>query len=294
MERNDCGDVRTVNFTVLGGDRRQALLAGLLARDGHTVSCFALGGAAEAGSPAEAARGAECVVLPMPVCAAPGVLNTPLSEITLPLEDALDALPKLCLLVGGRVDAYTAAIAASRGRTIEDLLRREELAVGNAVATAEGAVELLLRETPYTLWRSRVLVLGYGRIGRLLCPRLAAFGAQVSAAARKQSDRTWIEAAPARPLDIGCLSGRIGDFDLIVNTVPAPVLPESLLRETKPEALLLELASAPGGFDPEAAERLGRRTLRAPGLPGKCAPLRAAELLRESIYNLLEERHGKA
>ena len=112
------------------------------------------------------------------------------------------------------------------------------------------------------------------------------------AAARKKSDRAWIEAMGYAPLDIGALSGGLGDFELIVNTVPAPVLPEPLLRELRPGTLLLELASAPGGFDPAAAEGLGLRVLRAPGLPGKTAPRTAAELLRESVYNIVEERHG--
>ena len=280
-------------FAVLGGDARQAILARLLEADGHTVRRFALGTEADAPTPAEAARGADCVVLPMPVCAGVGLLNAPLCKTAPPVADVLTGIAPDCLLVGGRVDAPTAEAAARRGLRVEDLLLREELAVGNAVATAEGALEILLRETPRTLWRSRALVLGYGRIGRLLCPRLAAFGAEISAAARKKSDLAWIEAAGFAPLDIRALSAP-ERFDLIVNTVPAPVLPETLLRRVRKDALLLELASAPGGFDLTAAQALGLRALRAPGLPGSCAPETAAALLRSSIYNIVEERHGKA
>lgn len=279
-------------FAVLGGDARQALLASLLEADGHTARRFALGGETDCATAGEAAAGADCVLLPTPVCAREGVLNTPLSKSVCALDGVLDALRPGSLLIGGRVDAAAAEAARKRGLFIEDCLLREELAVGNAVATAEGAIELLLRETPRTLWRSRVLVLGFGRIGKLLCARLAALGATVGAAARKKSDRAWIEAMGFTPLDPGALSGRLWDFELIVNTVPAPVLPEPLLRELRPGTLLLELASAPGGFDPAAAEGLGLRVLRAPGLPGKTAPRTAAELLRESVYNIVEERHG--
>ena len=278
-------------FAVLGGDARQAALAALLEADGHTVRRFALGAETDCVSAAEAARGADCAILPMPVCVKEGVLNTPLSKTESALDGVLDALRPDCLLVGGKVDARTAAAAEGRGLRVVDCLLREELAVGNAVATAEGAVELLLRETPFTLWRSRVLVLGFGRIGRLLCPRLADFGARVSAAARKKSDLAWIEAMGFSPLDIRALEG-LGRFDVLVNTVPAPVLPETALREVKRDALLLELASAPGGIDLAAAEKLGLRAVRAPGLPGRTAPETAAELLRACIYNIVEENHG--
>jgi dipicolinate synthase subunit B len=66
--------------------------------------------------------------------------------------------------------------------------------------------------------------------------------------------------------------------------VPAPLLDEKRLEHTRRTVLLTELASAPGGIDAEAARRLGRRYLPAPGLPGKYAPARAAEILRDAVY----------
>lgn len=85
------------------------------------------------------------------------------------------------------------------------------------------------------------------------------------------------------------LESRIGGFDFIVNTVPARVLDDGALCAAAEDALLVELASAPGGFDRTLAENLGLRVIAAPGLPGKVAPLRAAELMREAIYASLRE-----
>ena len=278
-------------FAVLGGDARQRSLARLLEADGHTVRCFALGAETDCASAADAADGADCVLLPTPVCAGTGVLNTPLSETACSLDEVLSGLSPAQLLLGGRVDADTSQTAARHGLSVTDCMLREELAVGNAAATAEGAVELLLRESPRTLWRSRVLVLGFGRIGRLLCSRLVPFGARVSAAARRKSERVWIEAMGCEALDVDAPEG-LERFELLVNTVPSCVLPETQLRRVRKDALLLELASAPGGIDRAAAEKLGLRVLCAPGLPGKTAPQTAAELLRSCIYNIVEEHHG--
>ena len=72
--------------------------------------------------------------------------------------------------------------------------------------------------------------------------------------------------------------------------MPSLVLDASRLRETKADCVILELASAPGGVDFDAARALGRRAIRAPGLPGKVAPRSAAAAIRDSVYHILEER----
>ena len=108
--------------------------------------------------------------------------------------------------------------------------------------------------------------------------------------ARRYSDLAWIEATGCRGLRTNALAGALGDFDLIFNTVPALVLDASRLRETKEDCVILELASAPGGVDYDAARALGRRVVRAPGLPGRVAPRSAAAAIRDSVYHILEER----
>ena len=48
--------------------------------------------------------------------------------------------------------------------------------------TAEGAIQLAMEELPITLHGARVLVIGYGRLGRVLADRLAGLKARVSVA----------------------------------------------------------------------------------------------------------------
>ncbi|MDE7244858.1 MAG: dipicolinate synthase [Oscillospiraceae bacterium] len=162
--------------------------------------------------------------------------------------------------------------------------------IANAVPTAEGALQLAMASTDYTLSGSRCLVTGYGRIGRLLSERLQALGANVTIAARKYSDFAWAAAHGFSTVQISRLSGRLGAYDLIFNTVPALLFDANRLRETREDCVLLDLASAPGGFDQTAAKALGRQVICAPGLPGKTAPRTAAAAIRDSIYHILEER----
>ena len=97
------------------------------------------------------------------------------------------------------------------------------------------------------------------------------------------------ETVGAESMSFDELESRIGGFDFIVNTVPARVLSDGALCAAAEDALLLELASAPGGFDRSLADNIGLRAIAAPGLPGRCAPRRAAELMREAICASLEE-----
>ena len=160
--------------------------------------------------------------------------------------------------------------------------RREEYQIAIARLTAEGAIALLRPETG--LSGAHILLLGYGRIARLLARELQKAGALVTAAARSGEQRAWAEAENIEALPLDALSGALDRFDVIIGTIPAPVLTEPLLALVRKDALLLELASAPGGIDAAAAHERGLRYIRAPGLPAKYAPERAAVILRDAVY----------
>ena len=185
-----------LNFWLLGGDQRQVRLAGLLSEDGHAVHTFALGPAGEGVREERTLAGAEladCVVLPLPAAGPDGRLNAPLAGAAVPLEEVFDALRPGQIVCAGRVDAGTRALAEGRGVRLLDYFAREELAVANAVPTAEGAVQIALEEMPVALRGARALVVGYGRLGRALAPRLAALGARVTVAARRYDALAWAE-----------------------------------------------------------------------------------------------------
>ena len=189
-----------LNFWVLGGDMRQGKLAQLLSEDGHRVHAYALeegvvpaGGLTVEGSLLGAGE-ADCVVLPLPVTQGEGKLNCPLSRLEPTLVQVMEALRPGQMVCGGRVDPVTEALAGQRGITVLDYFAREELAVANAVPTAEGAVQIALEQMPITLHGSRVLVIGFGRVGRAVAQRMAALGARVTVAARRYESLAWAQA----------------------------------------------------------------------------------------------------
>lgn len=283
------------NFWVLGGDMRQAKLAQLLAADGHPVHVFALEQGAGSVSGLIFEEGldtigqADCVVLPLPVLYGESQLYSPLSQSHPPLDTVLDAIHHPCVVCGGRVDPLSAALAWKREIQIHDYFAREELAIANAVPTAEGAIQIAMEQLPITLHQASALILGFGRVGQVLAHRLDALGAQVTVAARRYEALAWAQVWGYRSTQLSQITDCLSQYDLIINTIPAPVLGEPQLEQLNPSCLLLDLASKPGGVDSNAAQRLGRTVLQALSLPGKVAPVTAGAAIQTAIYHMLQE-----
>ncbi|MBQ3557007.1 MAG: dipicolinate synthase [Oscillospiraceae bacterium] len=272
-------------FWVLGGDMRQVYLSRLLRADGHSVATYATGQTDAADL--DGLTRADCVIFPLPVCSAPGLLSAPLSGTDHPIDPLLARLHPGQLLCGGRPDSDTLSRFAVRGLALTDYFALEELTVSNAIPTAEGAVQLAMEHLPVTIHDLPVLVLGYGRVGRVTARRFAALGAAVTVAARRPEQQVWAqtEGVSARPLPLSHKD--LEQFGLVVNTVPAPVLDRDVLTRLSDSCLIIDLASAPGGLSPDCRSECSARVIHALALPGKVAPMSAAGYIRDAVYRLL-------
>ena len=249
-------------FAVVGGDARQAAAARALARAGYSV-----------GGP-EMIAVADYILLPLPLDAA----RTPLAEL-------LRAARPGTLALGGMLSVEAKAIAAEAGVELVDYFAREELTIRNAIPTAEGCIGI-----SRTLWGSSILLTGFGPVGQALGVRLAALGAQVTAAARRPAQRALAESFGLRSVPIDRLGQIAPAFDTVVNTVPAPVLSEAVLARLRPQSFIVDLASRPGGTDFDAARRLGHRAIHALSLPAACAPETAGEAVARTVCDMIGQR----
>ena len=163
------------------------------------------------------------------------------------------------------------------------MMKDDLVAARNAVATAEGVVAEAIKRSPVNLTKSRCLVLGYGRCGRILMRLLKSFFCKVFV-----SEKDNTRAADAFVLADGIVSeaeltDAVGNVDFIFNTVPERILSEERLRHVGKNTWILDIASAPGGVDYGAAETLSVNAVLLPGLPGRYAPVSSAEILVDSI-----------
>ena len=282
-------------FAVIGGDLRSSYLAKALASDGYKVITAGFDatelpiGVTGCTNPTQAVALADCVVLPMPVTTDGVTVNAPFSRSKIRLDAVLDELRPHQKVFGGSVSAALLSEAQSRGIVVWDYLLREELAIKNAVSTAEGAVQLMMEELPTTVRDSRVLITGYGRIGKVLAQMLLLLGCKVTVAARKLSALAWAQTVGCDTMPIDQLH-RIGRYDVVFNTVPYLLFDRELLEKMDSSVLLIDLASRPGGVDFGAAADLGVKTIWALSLPGKVAPQTSGEIIRDTIVQMLREQ----
>ena len=287
--------MRERKFAVIGGDMRQVKLADLLALDGHSVSVFASDqvrsvGTSLAPSLRDCVQGADCIVLPLPLLQGCDQINTPLSDIALTVSEVFSLLVSSQIICGGRIPAETQELASVQGLTLFDYFSREELVVANAAVTAEGAIGAAMEATSTVLLGSSVLILGFGRIGKLLALRLRALGAYVTVAARSFADLAWIAAYGYTGIHMDTLDDNLSAYSILFNTAPHLLLDARRLALLDPATLCIDLASKPGGIDFSAAAALGISTIWALGLPGKVAPESSAAIIRDTIYNILSEQ----
>ena len=165
-----------MKILICGGDERSVLLAGMLKNDGHEVLCFCLDraqlpdGVRAVSSPEQA----DAVILPVPAEDAHGLLNAPLGSQPCRTEHILDCAGRGTVIIGGRISAQLKVSAAERGQSCRDYMRCPNFTVKNAAITAEGAVSELMRRARSALCDMRILVVGWGRIGKLLINKLSA------------------------------------------------------------------------------------------------------------------------
>ena len=170
-----------------------------------------------------------------------------------------------------------------------DLMGLDEVAVMNAIPTAEGAIYEAIKNSNITLSGSNVLVMGYGRIGKILCDMLKGINAKVYCEARSKKDIAFIEAMGYNSIYIADLNSYLPKMDYIFNTIPVTLLDGSNLKYINKECTIIDLASAPGGIDFELAKKMDLNVSWALALPSKVAPKSAAKYLKDAIDTIIKE-----
>lgn len=183
------------------------------------------------------------------------------------LQDILKLLPDGITVYGGNLPELP-------GCRVWDLLKDPAYVAENAYITAHCAVRLAMEKLPIALRGCKILVIGWGRIGKCLAALLKGLEADVTVAARKESDRAILTALGYGAIPTENLSGN--EYRVIFNTVPLMILPNAPTG-----CLCIDLASIPGIE--------GNTVIHARGLPGKDAPEASGELIARTVLRLLNK-----
>ena len=256
---------------ITGYDRRSEIIKKYLSKKLENADIYSYENTVELNT--------DVVILPVP-CTLDGITLNYVKNTT-DIADFFDSIPEKAIIIG----------AGFKNDRVFDLCNRDDFSYLNAIPTAEGAIEIAIKNTDWTLFNSNILITGFGRVSKLLADRLVSFKGKISIAARKSGDKALIKALGAEYIPITKLENHINKFDIVFNTVPYKLFDDKTLKNAKENSLFIELASKEAGFDKEAIEKYNIRYINAPGLPGKCAPQTAGEIMAESIINLLNENN---
>ena len=284
------------DFGFVGGDMRQVYCARILADKGYRICAYGMSESADCVSKAESldslAEGSRAIVGPIP-------LTKNQKDIFSTSENLPAALGELCremkkgqCLYAGCIPQRISDEVKQKGADVYDFMKDEALTLYNTIATAEGAIAEAISNSPENLGHSSCLVLGYGRCARTLCAYLKGMFCNVTVCARRPEARAMASIISDDTISPEELNKYMGQYSFIFNTVPCRMIDRSLLEKMPDRGVIIDLASAPGGVDYEAAKELNRKACLCLGLPGKYAPGSSGKMIAVTLIQLTLSKEG--
>lgn len=272
------------NFFIIGGDMRNVYLANYLAEDEKNVKIMGFDeiyGKNLLNNKIKKVQHIneenlkkefnQCVVISaIPLTLDNNNINAPFSKDKISLK-----ILRNTKLIAGKIPNFLNGF---------DILEDETFTIKNIIPTVEGAISKAIETTKITIQDSNILVLGYGRIGKMLSNKLKLLGANVYTEARKEKDLAWIKANGFHVVNIENLEKEVYKMDIIFNTIPHLILTEKIINKMKKSTIIIDLASKPGGTNFEYAKKVNINAQLYGGIPGKIAPKSTAKYMRDFIY----------
>lgn len=281
---------------VVGGDEREQEISRLAATTGAEVRAFGFPWP-EGGVPGvtlcpdarSALEGARFALFPIPGLGMDGSLFSP--EKIVPDRDLLSVMAPGAHIILGTPDHRLEAACEALGITLHEYETDRELMLLRMPAIVEAAVRAIIENTPFTIHKSRVCVVGQGNIGGMLCRTLHLMGAYVHVAARNAVQRANAATFGVDTLTLDALQDLAPRLDIVLSTVPAPVVTPAIIDRLPAHALVMDLSAPPGGCDLEYARNRGLKAVWARGL-GRRAPMTVGRSQWKGISQRIAEILG--
>lgn len=190
----------------------------------------------------------------------------------------LECVPDGGQVFCGRFESDASALANSRDITLSSYQTSEKFQAINSRLTAEGALMVMIERSYKSINDCNVLIMGFGRTGSAMARLLNKLDIAIDIA-------TTSSLRPAHAFANNILPMRDFDFspyDIVINTVPAPIVKDSWLMTMRKNTVYIDLASKPA-INIDYAKYLGIDADLYPALPAKTCPYSAAEAMYKFI-----------
>lgn len=283
------------DIAVIGGDLRQVYMVNAFINRGYQAIIYGLDNdllnksAKKAVSLSEALSLSSVIICPIPFTKNKIDITNTAGFSDLTIHDLLNDLRSGSMLFGGNIPQSVVDHCELNDIDYYDLLKQNDLAILNAIATAEGAIVAAIEKSPINLHQSSCLVLGFGRCAKVLAKKLYSLDASVCVGARSKDALAEATACGYYGIALNSIDNMLPQFDFIFNTIPSIILTKSKLEKVSPLVTIIDIASSPGGVDYIAAENYNINASLCPGLPGKYSPKTSGAILVKTIENIIIE-----
>lgn len=237
----------------------------------------------------EVIKFSDIIVLAMPFKNASEEIVSTFSNTIVNIKDIIPSLNDK-ILFAGNLTKETLEKLENQKTIVHNLSLNNELKIANSIITAEAAMQIVKSEIKKTIHGSKILVLGFGRLGKMLCKTFKALNADITCEARKDSDIAWIKAYGYEALHLDNLTENIGEYEVIINTVPFKILDKERIANVNKKAFIIDLADDVRGVDLEAVRKAKIKNIWALSLPEKTAPISYSLAIKNIMENILNKK----
>ena len=288
-------------FLIIGGDLRNYELAKLLAKEKNIVYTYGLEevlntnlekeNSFECNKIEEVLEKAEIIIMPIPLTKDGIHLNMPLSNKKIKIEFLINKIRNKIVFAGDVSETLLKKFEDNNTKVI-DLMKIEGFAILNVLPTVEAIIKIILNNKKEIIHNSNCLILGYGRIGKILAQKLQGLSINVTCVTNDNIEKTWCMAFGYKAIDFKDIENNgtiLRKYDIIINTIPKIILTKELEKVRK-ETLIIDVASKPFGIARKIVEEQKLNFIEALGLPGKHFPITVAKNIKDVVFNILQKQ----
>ncbi|MBR0857851.1 dipicolinate synthase subunit DpsA [Bradyrhizobium liaoningense] len=283
-------------IAIVAGDAREQEIARCAVRAGAVVRAYGfpwpdegIEGVYHAADAADALKGADIALFPIPGISAEGALFAPkCPEKIIPTREMLAGMRPSANIILGWADRNLKAHCEALGIALHEYEWDVDLMLLRGPAIVEGVLKVIIENTQITIHKSNVCLVGQGTIGSLLTKTLVGLGASVHVAARNPVQRAAAYAAGADVLTLEHLPAILPGTDILIGSVPKRLIERDQLVLLPKHALLVDVAAPPGTIDRDAAAELGLKAVWARGM-GARAPITVGRSQWTGISRRIED-----
>ena len=235
-------------------------------------------------------KNAETIIFPLPMFKGENLnINSNLSISTKELLSVLgNHITSEQKVFGGCIPPDFCKMFQKKNVVYFDFMEQRTISIFNSIATAEWLIAEMILSTSENLHGKEVLILGYGTCAKTLAAKLQALQMRTCICARNQASLMEAFGFGHCVEPLSNLKKIISGYPMIVNTIPAKVLPNHILDLVSSKAWIYEIASFPYGMDLDYAKKRKLNVKLCMSLPGKYSPDSSADILTDFVLKNTE------